>query len=40
VLFLGERLGPEAWFGFAIIAFGFAVTDGRLFSLFTRKPLT
>jgi drug/metabolite transporter (DMT)-like permease len=33
VLFLGERMGSEAWFGFAIIALGFAVTDGRLFSL-------
>ncbi|UWQ90991.1 DMT family transporter [Rhodobacteraceae bacterium M382] len=33
VLFLGERMGPEAWIGFAIIAVGFAVTDGRLFAL-------
>lgn len=40
VLFLGERLGPEAWFGFAVIAFGFAVTDGRLFSRFMRTPQT
>ena len=38
VLFLGERLGSEAWVGFAIIAAGFAVTDGRLFSLFLKKP--
>lgn len=30
VLFLGERMLPEAWIGFAIIAAGFAVTDGRL----------
>ncbi len=30
VLFLGERLGAEAWAGFAVIALGFAVTDGRL----------
>ncbi len=30
VLFLGERLASEAWFGFAVIALGFAVTDGRL----------
>lgn len=37
VLFLGERMGPEAWVGFAIIAVGFAVTDGRLFSLFARN---
>jgi drug/metabolite transporter (DMT)-like permease len=37
VLFLGERMGPEAWVGFAIIAVGFAVTDGRLFSLFFKN---
>jgi drug/metabolite transporter (DMT)-like permease len=36
VLFLGERMGPEAWLGFAIIAVGFAVTDGRLFARFSR----
>lgn len=30
-LFLGETIGREAWGGFAVIAFGFAVTDGRLF---------
>mgnify|MGYP000741498167 CR=1 FL=1 len=30
VVFLGERLGAEAWIGFGIIAVGFAVTDGRL----------
>ena len=40
VLFLGERMGPEAWVGFAIIAVGFAVTDGRLFSLFFRNTST
>ena len=34
--FLGERLGPEAWFGFALIAVGLAVTDGRLLAR-TRK---
>lgn len=34
VVFLGERMGPEAWIGFAIIAAGFAVTDGRLFARF------
>lgn len=38
VLFLGERMGPEAWVGFAIIALGFAVNDGRLFSRFWGKP--
>jgi drug/metabolite transporter (DMT)-like permease len=40
VLFLGEQMGSEAWIGFAIIAFGFAVTDGRLFSIFSRKSST
>ncbi|MRU16166.1 DMT family transporter [Roseovarius sp. A21] len=30
--FLGERMGPQAWIGFAIIALGISVTDGRLFS--------
>ena len=30
-MFLGERIGPEAWIGFAIIAVGFAVNDGRVF---------
>ncbi len=29
--FLGERLTPVAWVGFALIALGLAVTDGRLF---------
>ena len=29
--FLGERLPPVAWIGFALIALGLAVTDGRLF---------
>ena len=37
VMFLGEQLGLEAWIGFAIIALGFAVTDGRLFSYMFRK---
>ncbi len=32
--FLGERIGPESLVGFAIIALGFAVTDGRLISYF------
>lgn len=36
-LFLGERIGPEAYIGFGIIIVGFAVTDGRLFALFTRN---
>ncbi len=38
VLFLGERMGPEAWVGFAIIAIGFAVTDGRLLSFIFGNP--
>jgi drug/metabolite transporter (DMT)-like permease len=29
--FLGEKLPSIAWLGFAVIAMGFAVTDGRLF---------
>lgn len=36
-VFLGERMGPEAWIGFAIIALGFAVTDGRLLARLTGK---
>lgn len=40
VLFLGEQMGIEAWIGFAIIAAGFAVTDGRLFSFLSRKAST
>ena len=39
VLFLGEKMGVEAWIGFAIIALGFAVTDGRLFSVFSKDPI-
>lgn len=35
-LFLGERIGPEAWVGFAIIAVGFAVNDGRVFGALRR----
>jgi len=30
VSFLGETIGREVWYGFAMIAFGLAVTDGRL----------
>jgi drug/metabolite transporter (DMT)-like permease len=37
-LFLGEKMGPNAWIGFAIIVLGFAVTDGRIFSIFSKKP--
>ncbi|MFD1157093.1 DMT family transporter [Roseovarius aestuarii] len=40
VMFLGEQMGLEAWIGFAIIALGFAVTDGRLFSLLSRRAST
>ncbi len=29
-LVLGEQIGPKAFIGFAVIALGFAVTDGRL----------
>lgn len=34
--FLGERLPSSAWIGFAVIAAGFAVTDGRLLTSRTR----
>ncbi|SLN22276.1 putative DMT superfamily transporter inner membrane protein [Roseovarius albus] len=37
VAFLGERLGPEAWAGFALIALGLVVTDGRLLRKFHRS---
>ncbi|MDP7150486.1 MAG: DMT family transporter [Paracoccaceae bacterium] len=37
VLFLGEEMAAEAWGGFAIIAVGFAVTDGRLHALLTGR---
>ena len=40
VMFLGEQMGLEAWIGFAVIALGFAVTDGRLFSFLFRKTST
>ncbi|SMR81322.1 EamA domain-containing membrane protein RarD [Aliiroseovarius halocynthiae] len=33
-LFLGERIGSEAWVGFAVIAVGFAVNDGRILRFF------
>ena len=36
-VFLDERIGIEAWIGFAIIGLGFAVTDGRLFSFLFQK---
>lgn len=32
-LVLEEKMGPEAFIGFATIAIGFAVTDGRVFSI-------
>ncbi len=35
-IFLGERLSPTAFAGFAVIALGLAVTDGRLFR---RRPV-
>jgi drug/metabolite transporter (DMT)-like permease len=30
-VFLGERLGIQAFAGFLLIAIGLAITDGRLF---------
>ncbi|NKB53568.1 MAG: EamA family transporter [Rhizobiaceae bacterium] len=35
--FLGERLGSEAGYGFALIAIGLAITDGRLVGYFSKK---
>ena len=40
VLFLGEGMKLEASIGFAVIGWGFAVTDGRLFSFVFRKTST
>ena len=37
VFFLGEELGLEAWLGFGIIAFGLAITDGRLLDRFRQR---
>ena len=39
-LFLGEKMELDAWIGFAIIGLGFAVTDGRLLSFWSRKMST
>ena len=36
-LFLGEKLGIQAWIGFGIITTGFAITDGRLFSYLSSR---
>lgn len=36
-VFLGERLDTSAWIGFAIIALGLVVTDGRLWRKFLSK---
>ena len=33
VLFLGERLGIEAWIGFGLIAIGLVITDGRVLAM-------
>ena len=40
VLFLDEQMKLEALIGFAIIGLGFAVTDGRLFSLIFQSTST
>lgn len=39
-LVLGEKMEPEAFIGFAVIALGFAVTDGRLFSVLSGRTRT
>jgi len=36
-MFLGERLGIEALIGFALIALGLAITDGRLIRMLTNN---
>ncbi len=35
--FLGEKMGVEAWIGFALIAIGLAITDGRLLNRFVQS---
>jgi len=35
--FLGERLGPQALYGFALIGFGLVVTDGRVWAWIANK---
>ncbi len=37
--FLNESLGPEAWIGFAFIAFGLLVNDGRLWHWLRRSRI-
>ena len=37
VLFLGEKMGIEAWIGFGLIAIGLAITDGRLLNKFFKR---
>ena len=37
-LVLGETLAPRALTGFALLAFGLAVIDGRIFRVFSAKP--
>lgn len=37
VVFLGERLGTEAWIGFGLIAFGLMITDGRIWAKLRAK---
>jgi len=38
VVFLDEKLPIEAWLGFALIAFGLVITDGRLLARFSTLP--
>ena len=39
VVFLGERLSVEAWLGFAIIAVGLAITDGRVLQYLQKRKI-
>ena len=36
-VFLGDDMGLEAWAGFALIAVGLAITDGRLLAMLRRR---
>ena len=38
-LFLGEQLAPQDFLGLGLIALGLGAIDGRLLSLFSRRPL-
>ena len=35
---LGERLAPEAFAGFALLALGLMILDGRMLQMFRKSP--